>query len=950
MRHSLYFGQGRTLGAGVLVGLIGLLHSPAQAASYGVNLIVNGNAESGPSSSTGAPVTVPGWTPSSAFTVVPYNAPGGFPVLGGPGPSDAGLKFFAGGNADVSTATQPIDLAANAADINAGLVTFDLTGWFGGYLTDDDNAVLNVDFYNGSTKLLTTVIGGFKAVDRNNKTGLFFGGLTGFPVPVNTTRLVLTLTMTRLNSGGNFNDGYADSLSLILRAPAVVTSTADSGAGSLRAAITAGNTITFDPNVFAAASGPHVIILLSALPDLNSYMTITGPGAGVATVQRSSASGTPDFRIFNVANGLPVAPTVIISGITISNGLLEGPNFGPGILNLGTLTLNGSVVTGCHSNGSGGAILNGGTLTLNNSSVSDNQTLDRGGGISNGTSSTLTLNNSSVSRNQSGIDGGGIFNTGTVILNGSTVSGNLAHGGGGIYSAGTLVLSNSTIADNTASVRDGGGIYKQDGVAIIDKCTISGNSASASGGGLINAGAASATLTNCTLSSNTAHDGGGGIENRSSVGQTGLTVRNCTLSGNSAGTNGGGLENSNAYFNASNCTFSGNSAGTGGAIYSIQQTAFGGGSIDNTIFKTGVSGGNINDTSNLVVSTGYNLSNDAGGGVLNQTGDRINTDPMIGPLQNNGGPTFTHALLPGSLAIDKGKSTFTIDQRAAPRPVDDPNSANGSGNASDIGAFEFQGTLPVVLANISGRLPVGTGDNALFAGFIVTGYQPKKVIIRAIGPSLGVAGGLADPTLELRDGSGALLQSNDNWKDSPNKQAIIDSTIPPTNDLESAIVATLPASKLGISYTAIVRGAGNATGIGVVEVYDLDRSLDSKLANISNRGFVQSGDNVLFAGNIVVGQASQKVIIRALGPSVPVPGAMADPTLELRDANGSLLEANDNWVDSPNKQAIIDSTIPPTNNLESAIVRTLTPANYTAIVRGAGGTTGIAVVEVYALN
>ena len=135
-----------------------------------------------------------------------------------------------------------------------------------------------------------------------------------------------------------------------------------------------------------------------------------------------------------------------------------------------------------------------------------------------------------------------------------------------------------------------------------------------------------------------------------------------------------------------------------------------------------------------------------------------------------------------------------------------------------------------------------------------------------------------------------------------------------------------------------------------MEAYDLDRSADSKLANISTRGLVQTGDNVLFAGDIVLGQVAQKVLIRALGPSVPVPGAMADPTLELRDGNGSLLEANDNWVDSPNKQAIIDSTIPPTNNLESAIVRTLSPANYTAIVRGANNTTGIAVVEVYALN
>ena len=250
-----------------------------------------------------------------------------------------------------------------------------------------------------------------------------------------------------------------------------------------------------------------------------------------------------------------------------------------------------------------------------------------------------------------------------------------------------------------------------------------------------------------------------------------------------------------------------------------------------------------------------------------------------------------------------------------------------------------------MLANISTRLLVGTGDNVLFGGFIVTGTQSKKVLIRALGPSTGVLGAMADPTLELYQGT-TLLESNDNWVDSPNKQAIIDSTIPPNDPLESAIVRSVPPG----NYTAIERGVNNGTGIGVVEAYDLDTSANSKLANISTRGLVQTGDNVLFAGTIVVGQASQKVIIRALGPSTGVPGAMADPTLELHDGNGTLLEANDNWVDSPNKQAIIDSTIPPPNDLESAIVRTLTPANYTAIVRGANNTTGIAVVEVYALN
>jgi hypothetical protein len=259
--------------------------------------------------------------------------------------------------------------------------------------------------------------------------------------------------------------------------------------------------------------------------------------------------------------------------------------------------------------------------------------------------------------------------------------------------------------------------------------------------------------------------------------------------------------------------------------------------------------------------------------------------------------------------------------------------------------------VPGLLANISTRLRVETGDDALIGGFIVTGTQDKKVIIRGIGPSLGRADQLSNPTLELYFGE-TLLKANDDWMNSSpaDKQAIIDSTIPPTDDLESAIVATLPAN--GAGYTAVLRGVNNGTGIGVIQIYDLDRSVDSKLANISTRGFVQTGDNALFAGTIVLGQAPQKVIIRALGPSVPAPGAMADPTLELRDGNGAVLEMNDNWVDSPNKQAIIDSTVPPTKDAESAIVYDLPAngANYTAIVRGAGGTTGVALVEVYALK
>ena len=854
-------------GCGIFVWLC-LFHPQAYGVNYGVNLIVNGDAEAGPAASpVGAPITPPGWTTTGGFTVVAYGTTGGYPSSTDPGPPDRGQKFFAGGNAATSSVFQTIDVSANSADIDQDKVSCDVTAWLGGFSTDDDQATFTVTFKKDAFNSLGSVtLGPVTAADRNNVTALERLANTA-PLPAQTRTLLISLVMTRGSGGGNFNDGYADSLSVILRAPYVVTTTADSGPGSLRAAVAAGNTITFDPAVFAAASMPHVISLLSELPPLNSNMTIAGPGKGVLTVRRSGAAGTPLFRIFTINGGtLEDGPFVTISGLTISNG------------NAGSL------------GGGGGAANNYGRFTFKDCTISGNSAF-LGGGIY----SAVELNNTP-------------FRPVSLVLLRCSITGNVA------------------VTDASRFTAAGGGLYTSYVHATVDQCAITGNSAPAGVGGGIYNFRGDVEMQTSTVSGNSANSVGGIVNDDgdgSGLVTASLALFACTVSDNGSA----GVKNVNSNNHRPFLHFGGTIMSGPAPVLTLADP---------------------NSVSHCR-SDGYNLFSDSTGSPdgLDST-DQI-ADPLLGPLQDNGGPTFTRALLPGSPAIDKGGYGRTIDQRGAPRPFDDPNSANGD-SAADVGAFEFQGTPPVVLANISGRLPVGAGDNALFAGFIVTGYQPKKVIIRAIGPSLGVAGGLADPTLELRDGSGALLQSNDNWKDSPNKQAIIDSTIPPTNDLESAIVATLPASPSGTNYTAIVRGAGNATGIGVVEVYDLDRSLDSKLANISNRGFVQTGDNVLFAGDIVLGQAAQKVIIRALGPSVPVPGAMADPTLELRDANGSLLEANDNWVDSPNKQAIIDSTIPPTNNLESAIVRTLTPANYTAIVRGANNSTGIAVVEVYALN
>jgi hypothetical protein len=249
------------------------------------------------------------------------------------------------------------------------------------------------------------------------------------------------------------------------------------------------------------------------------------------------------------------------------------------------------------------------------------------------------------------------------------------------------------------------------------------------------------------------------------------------------------------------------------------------------------------------------------------------------------------------------------------------------------------------LANISTRAVVGTNANVLIGGFIVTGTQPKKVIVRGIGPSLPMAGTLPDPTLELHDATGAVISSNDNWIQNANRAEIADSGVAPANPSEAAILMTLAPG----SYTAILSGVNQTTGIAVVEFYDLEGSAASKLANISTRAQVQVGDNVLIGGLIVVGQSATNVIIRAIGPSLPVPGAMADPTLELRDASGTLLSANDNWR-SNQQEAIIGTGVAPTRDAESAIVTSLSPGSYTAIVRGAHGMSGVAVVEAYQLN
>jgi hypothetical protein len=276
--------------------------------------------------------------------------------------------------------------------------------------------------------------------------------------------------------------------------------------------------------------------------------------------------------------------------------------------------------------------------------------------------------------------------------------------------------------------------------------------------------------------------------------------------------------------------------------------------------------------------------------------------------------------------------------------------------------------LPASLGNISTRSFVQTGEHVMIGGFIVQGSGPKRVIIRAIGPELtqfGITNPLDNPTLELHDQARALIGRNDNWQTTIPGGVITGNQVndiqnsghAPTAASESAIIATLQPG----NYTAIVRGLGNTTGVGLVEVYDLNPGASSSLGNISTRSFVQTGQNVMIGGFIVQGTGRKRVIIRAIGPELTPFGindVLANPRLEMHNGTGALIASNNDWqttiirgiITSNQVSDIQNSGHAPTAPSESAIIANLPPGNYTAIVRGVNNTTGVALVEVYDLD
>ena len=308
---------------------------------------------------------------------------------------------------------------------------------------------------------------------------------------------------------------------------------------------------------------------------------------------------------------------------------------------------------------------------------------------------------------------------------------------------------------------------------------------------------------------------------------------------------------------------------------------------------------------------------------------------------------------PVGLAIDRNDNLYVVNSLSTTIEKFSPG-----GIETTFATTGFQPAFIAVqespnLVNISTRLNILTGDNVLDGGFIITGIGSKTILIRGLGPSLadaGISGVLADPIIELHSGTtNEIIASNDNWKN--NQQTEIQATgIAPTKDAEAALIATLSAG----AYTVIERGKAATTGIGLIEVYDLGGSAGAELANISTRGFVDTGSNVMIAGFIATSATggSGEFLLRALGPSLGEAGVaqpLADPVLELHDLNGALIASNDNW--KSDQQTAIEATgIPPNQDAEAAILALLAPGPYTAIESGKNGGTGVGLVEVYNLH
>jgi hypothetical protein len=572
--------------------------------------------------------------------------------------------------------------------------------------------------------------------------------------------------------------------------------------------------------------------------------------------------------------------------------------------------------------------------------------------------------------------GGGIFAAGdlhatygiTVVKNGSPESNHA------VVNLKRVVFADLVTVDSAGNGT--GGALTGDFITLnTDSCIIENCSASQFGGAFELIHASTATITNTTFSHNTAGVLGGAFTMFGGA----LNMTGCNLTDNQLTAPGGGsalmvtADPGTAQIAANdisgaveNCVISNNFGGPATIYDGFRATA----PFNRLQYKTNKI--YPSDTSAFFIDSigsrsvadinTLTLSFPDGTSVLKGVSNTSSTAPtpigailMVPPMTPANGAPGETLPLPAYVSYASSAGTAVLDGTAMRNPFDVVQTFTNTAHTLTLGGNAFT-TTPVrgLALNISTRLPVGTGQQVLIGGFIIQGPNPKTLLLRAIGPSLPLAGVLPDPYLELHDGTGAIIATNDNWKTtnlgsvltSSQVVDLIATTIPPSQNLESAIVATLNPG----SYTAVVRGASNETGIAVVEGYDLDPDPVSTLANISTRGYILKDDNVMIGGFIFGGgPGATKVVVRGIGPSLTAFGVsnpLADPNLELHNGNGTMVDSNDNWTS--NQQAIVGSGLSPSNNLESAMLETnLTPGPYTAILRGNNNGIGVGVLEVY---
>jgi hypothetical protein len=748
-------------------------------------------------------------------------------------------------------------------------------------------------------------------------------------------------------NGNSFNVIFNNGGSLTLDGDRFVGTYSQTG-GTF--AITNGHTLQISSAGALDGGGVMSLTSIDALSGANTGSVVLTNSAG--TLRGSGQIGYSNLSVLNQANGIiqaDVSGQLLYlngSGTFTNNGLMRAQGGG-------TLILDGS---------SSAVFNNNATIrSENGSNVSILFSKIVGGTLNNtGSTGTLTLNNGTL-RDVT-------IAAGSTVTTGATRPGSLE----------STLVNHGTLAPNA-----------DQGIFIASNTTVSG-------GGVVVLASSNSVITN-TGSNRTLTNTDNLLRGTGQIGYDSLSVINgaagiiqADVSGQTLHLNGSGAFTNNGLMLASNGAtlyFSGTGTVTnsGGTLrVSPTSTVKGDGGIIQTAGTIDLDSGNMN----------FPLGVDLNGGQL------IGNGTFTGPIRNNGGIVGPgHS--PGKITVPanytqgaNGALTMEIGGNAAGTEYDqlvvsgtatlggtlNLNLINGfrprvgdvfqliapssvSGAFATINTVGFTGTVnyanggitvtvatvPDIPLNISTRMQVRADPNQLIGGFIVTGSESKKVIILATGPSLaafGIPGVLADPVLELYQGN-TLIASNDNWK-VPAQAEIQATGLQPSNDLESALVRTLAPG----AYTAVVRGT-NGTGVGTVQVYDLSPTSKSKLANISSRGFVEAADSgVMIAGFIIGGNggADSRVVVRALGPSLSafgIPGALADPTLELKNANGTTLISNDDWQQSPGAAEISSRGLAPGDIHESALVTSLPNGGYTAIVRGHNGGTGVGVVEVY---